>query len=52
MMIWLKKVNAIQTANTNDLVKKLTIRQKLMKLERKLRIMTSLIILLYKNLIS
>ena len=44
-----KKVNKISTTNTSDLVKKVTIRQKLMKLKMKLMIMIMLNILLLKN---
>ena len=49
MMNWLN-VNAIQTIYTSDLVKKMTITQKLMRLKRKYLIMIN--ILLPKNLIS
>ena len=44
------KINAIQTIDTSDLTKKLTITQKLMKLKRKYLIMNN--ILLFLNLIS
>ena len=47
-----KKVNAIQTIGTSNLVKKLIKTQKLIKLKRKLLITIMLNILLLKNLIS
>ena len=48
----IKKFNAIQTTHTSNLVKKLTITQKLMTLKRNLLIMIMLNILLLKNLVS
>ena len=48
----IKKVNAIQTTDTSNLVKKLTITQKLVKLKRKYLIMIMIYILLRKHLIS
>ena len=48
-----KKTDAIQTTDTSDLVKKLTITQKLINSERKLLILIIVTsILLLKNLIS
>ena len=48
-----KKVNNIKTTDTSDLVKKLTITQKLIKLKiNLLLIMIMIIILLLKNLIN
>ena len=43
MMSWLKKVNVIQTIDTSDLVKKLTLTQKLKKLKRKYQTMINLL---------
>ena len=48
----LKKAYAIQTTDTSDLVKKLTITQKFIKRKRKLLIIFMLNILLLTNLIS
>ena len=42
----MKKVNAIQTTGTSDIVKKITITQKSMKLKRKLLIIIMINILL------
>ena len=47
-----EKVNSIKTADTTDLVKKLIMTQKLLKLKRKHLIMIMVNILLLKNLIS
>ena len=47
-----KKVNAIETIDTNDLVKNLTTTQKLIKLKRKLLIKIIISILLLKNLMN
>ena len=48
-----KNANAIKTTDNSDLVKKLTTKQKLIKLNRKLLIMIIVIsILLLKNLIG
>ena len=47
-----KNVNAVQTTDTSNLVKKLTMTQKLVKLKRKYLIMIILNLLLLKNLIS
>ena len=48
-----KKVNNVSTTNTNDLVKKLIITQKLIKLKRKLLLTMIMInILLLKNFIN
>ena len=47
-----KKVNAIQTTDTSNLVKKLAMTQKLVKLKRKHLIMIMINILQHKNLIS
>ena len=47
-----KKVNAILTTDTTDLVKKLATTQKLMKLKTKLLLMIMINILLLKNLVS
>ena len=54
----IKKINNINTTDTNDLVKKLSVRKKLIKLKSKLLIMIigrsniQLIQLILKNLIS
>ena len=47
-----KKVNTIETIDTNDLVKNLTTTQKLIKLKRKLLIKIIISILLLKNLMN
>ena len=47
-----KKVNTIETIDTNDLVKNLTATQKLIKLKRKLLIKIIISILLLKNLMN
>ena len=47
-----KKVNNINTTDTSNLVKKMTITQKLMKLKRKLLFIIMIKILLLKNLKS
>ena len=47
-----KKVNGIKTTDTSDLVKKMTMTQKLEKLERKYLIMIMINILLLMKLIS
>ena len=48
----LKKKNTIQITDTSNLVKKLTIIQKLIKMKRKLPIMIIINIFLLKNLRS
>ena len=47
-----KKVNTVETIDTNDLVKNLTATQKLIKLKRKLLIKIIISILLLKNLMN
>ena len=47
-----KKVNTIETIDTNDLVKNLTTTQKLIKLKRKLLIKIIISILVLKNLMN
>ena len=49
---WLKKTNVLQTTDSSNLVKKLTITQYLMKLKIKVMIIIMINILLLKNFIN
>ena len=51
-MNWLKKTNVLQTTDSSNLVKKLTITQYLIKLKIKFMIMIMINILLLKNFIN